>query len=63
MVLDDKDLEQVIGGTSIPYHVKSGDTLEKLAQKFHCTVEEICSWNNISDPNKIAIDQKLIFKF
>lgn len=63
MILEDKDLENVMGGTQIPYIVKSGDTLGKLIEKFHCTLEEVCQWNNISDPNKLSEGQKLIFKF
>ncbi|MBQ2173506.1 MAG: LysM peptidoglycan-binding domain-containing protein [Alphaproteobacteria bacterium] len=35
----------------------------KLAEKFHCTVEDICKWNDIKNPDQIQVDQKLIFKF
>lgn len=63
MILEDKDLENVIGGTQIPYIVKSGDTLGKLAEKFHCTLEEACKWNDITNPNQLQIGQKLVFKF
>ena len=37
--LKDKDLENVIGGSKIPYIVESGDTLDIIAKKFSCTVE------------------------
>lgn len=63
MVINDELLENVTGGTKIPYRVKSGDTLGKLADTFNCTVEDICKWNNIKDPDKIDVDQLLIFKF
>lgn len=59
----ENQLDGVTGGTIIPYLVKQGDTLDKLAKKFHCTVDDICEWNEIKNPNLIAVGQKLIFKF
>ena len=61
--LSDEDLEIVNGGTQIPYIIKSGDTLGVLSTKFNCSVEDICKWNDIKDPNKINAGQKLIFKY
>lgn len=61
--INDENLEHVSGGTIIPVIVKQGDTLEKYAKKFGCTVEDICGWNDIKDPNMIYVGQKLIFKF
>lgn len=61
--LSNDDLEFINGGSKIPYLVQSGDTLGELAKKFHCSVEEICKWNNIIDPNVIDVNQLLIFKF
>ena len=49
--------------TYIPYIVQQGDTLGALAKKFHCTIEEACKWNDITNPNQLQIGQKLIFKF
>ncbi len=34
-----------------------------LVKKFHCTIEEACRWNDITNPNQLQIGQKLIFKF
>lgn len=59
----DEELKGITGGTIIPVIVKRGDTLEKYAEKFKCTVEDICKWNDIKDPNMIYVGQKLIFKF
>ncbi len=59
----DKDLEQVIGGSKIPYLIQKGDTLSAIARDFKVSVDDICKWNNISDPNKIEVGQKLIIKF
>lgn len=61
--IDNNQLNNVTGGTKIPYIVQTGDTLSALAEKFHCTIDDICKWNNIDDPNKIDKGQKLIFKF
>ena len=63
MKLTENELNGVHGGSRIPYIVKDGDTLGALAEKFHCTVEDICKWNQIKDPNKIDVNQKLIIKF
>ncbi len=61
--INDTELETISGGSIIPYLVKSGDTLGALSKKFNCSIEDICKWNNITDPNKIEVNQKLIFKF
>lgn len=61
--INDLNLTFVYGGSKIPYIVQKGDTLSELAQKFNCSVEDICKWNNIENPNKIEIGQKIIFKF
>lgn len=63
VALDDELLENVIGGSKIPYLVQPGDTLGKLSEKFHCSIEQVCRWNNIEDPNVIDVNQLLIFKF
>lgn len=61
--MTEEELKDVRGGTRIVISVEWGDTLGKLAEKFHCTVEDICKWNNIEDPNKIQEGQKLEFRF
>ena len=61
--LTEQELNNVTGGTKIPYLIKQGDTLDALATKFHCTVDDICKWNGIKDPNIIFVGQRLIFKF
>lgn len=42
------------------YTVVSGDTLSEIAERFHTTVKQLQSWNNISDPNKIKVGQRII---
>ena len=61
--LEDDVLEAVSGGTVIPYIVNPGDTVESIAKKFHCTVEQICRWNNIRNTQTIRAGQKLIIRF
>ena len=41
------------------YTVVSGDTLSGIAARFGVTVSQLCSWNNISNPNKIYVGQVL----
>ena len=43
--------------------MQEGDTIEVLAKRFGCTIEDVCKWNHISDPNKISVNQKLVFKY
>ncbi len=61
--LSDEVLEEVVGGTKIPYIVRPMDTIESIAERFHCTVEQICRWNNIRNPQEIKAKQKLIIRF
>lgn len=43
--------------TTTTYTVQSGDTLSGIAQRYGVTVQELCDWNNISDPNLIYVGQ------
>ena len=61
--LNDEVLQDVSGGTQIPYIVAPGDTLEEIAKKFHCTVEQLCRWNNIRNPLDLKAGQKLVIRF
>ncbi|MFS0561108.1 LysM peptidoglycan-binding domain-containing protein, partial [Terribacillus sp. 179-K 1B1 HS] len=50
------------GGSTRPtttYTVKSGDNLSSIAQRFGMTLSEIISLNNITNPDKLQIGQKL----
>jgi LysM repeat protein len=45
------------------YHViKKGDTLYSIAKANGTTLEQICTWNGITDPNKIFLGQKIRVK-
>jgi len=59
----DNELDQVTGGTTIPYTVQPGDTLNAIAQKFSVSTEQLIRWNNIQDPNMLQIGTALQIKF
>lgn len=44
------------------YTIQSGDTLSEIAAKYNTTVSQLCSWNNISNPNKIYAGNKIRVK-
>lgn len=42
------------------YHtVQKGESLGRIAAKYHTTIEKIMEWNHLSNPDKIAEGQKL----
>ena len=45
--------------TDITYVVAKGDTLSAIAKKYNTTYQELASYNNISDPNKIYVGQEI----
>lgn len=63
----EKELKAFGGKTNISsrsssgstYTVKKGDTLSKIAKAEGVSVANLQSWNNIKDPNKIKVGQKL----
>jgi LysM repeat protein len=61
--LKDDNLENITGGTIIPYLIEAGDTLAAIAKKFNCTVEELQRWNKIENIDKIDVGQKLVIKY
>ena len=57
--LNDEDLNDVDGGTVIPYKIQPGDTLGAVANKFHVSLEQLIRWNNIQNPNLVTVGQQL----
>ncbi|MBN1684410.1 MAG: LysM peptidoglycan-binding domain-containing protein [Gammaproteobacteria bacterium] len=51
---------QTVNSKRTTYRVKTGDTLESIARKYHTTVDDITRWNNISDQNHLKLDQILV---
>jgi LysM repeat protein len=41
------------------YEVQPGDTLSKIAARFGTTADEIARLNNLADPNRISVGQRL----
>ena len=78
MALNEKELNEVSGGYGpwqqyakgtyvnygqyIVYTVVGGDVLSGIAIRFGVTVQQICQWNNIKNPNLIYPGQVLIIK-
>jgi len=49
------------GGPAQPqfYVVEKGDTLNRIAQKFGHTWQEVASWNNMTDPNQLSVGEQI----
>ena len=62
-MINDSQLNEVSGGTKIPYVVVSGDTLSAIAQKNNVSLADLMRWNNIQDPNLIRVGQQLVLKY
>ena len=63
IAMNDDLMDQVTGGSILPYRVQAGDTLGAIAKKYNVTVEQLMAWNGIKDPNYLAIGQVLKIKF
>ena len=46
-------------GNTIYHTIQKGESLGKIAEKYHTTVQKVMEWNNISNPDKIVEGQKL----
>lgn len=54
-----KLVNKKLGVDSVRYTVKYGDTLEKIAQKYNTTINDIVRKNNIPNPDLIYVGQVL----
>jgi nucleoid-associated protein YgaU len=48
------------GAAAAVYVVKSGDTLARIAKAHGTTAEEIAKANNLADPDRLKVGQKLL---
>ena len=62
IAMNDELMDQVTGGSILPYRVQPGDTLGAIAKKYHVTLEQLMAWNNIKDPNYLVVGQQLKIK-
>lgn len=63
VAMNDEQMDQVTGGTILPYRVQPGDSLSVIAKKYNVTVEQLTKWNNIQDPSVLTVGQQLKIKF
>ena len=64
LAIEDEQLDQVTGGTVLPYIVLAGDSLMSIAKRFHVSVEQLCRWNKIPDKEDVLeVGKKLVVKF
>ena len=61
--LNDVELKETVGGAGqsrwITYTILRGDTLAKIASRYHVTVGKLVQWNNILDPDRIKAGNRL----
>ncbi|MEH2069615.1 MAG: peptidoglycan DD-metalloendopeptidase family protein [Nostoc sp.] len=50
----------IASSTKAAYEVKPGDTLAAIASKYNTSVSELVKVNNLSNPNQLQINQKLV---
>ena len=63
IILNDEQMDEITGGTILPYRVEKNDTLEKIALKYHVSVELLMKWNDIDDPGVLRAGMLLKVKF
>ena len=61
--LSDESLRGVNAGTKIPYAIQPNDTLEMIASKFNCSVEQLCKWNKLDKDTPLQVNKTLFIKF
>ena len=61
--MNDEQLDEVTGGSILPYRVQPGDSLNVIAKKYNVTIEQLVQWNNIKDPSMLTVGQQLKIKF
>ena len=69
--LSDDQMDQVTGGTSIPYYVKAGDTVQSIVDAYNAdktddkkiTPAQFAGWNKIDPNTPLTAGATLVFKF
>ena len=63
VAMNDELMNEVTGGSVLPYVVQAGDTLGALAKKYNVTLEQLMKWNNIKNPDILTVGKHLVIKF
>ena len=61
--LNENEMAEAAGGARqarwISYTIVRGDTITKIANRYHVTKSQLIQWNNIADLDKIVAGHKL----
>ena len=62
-IMNEDQLDEITGGTILPYRVKVGDNLADVAKKYNVTEDQLMKWNNIEEGGVLTVGQLLKVKF
>ena len=62
-IMNEEMLDEVTGGTILPYRVKKGENLADVAKKYNVTVDQLRKWNNTGEDGGLTVGQLLKVKF
>ena len=62
-IMNEDQLDEITGGTILPYRVKAGDNLADVAKKYNVTVDQLMKWNNIEEGGVLTVGQLLKVMF
>lgn len=63
IIMNDEQMDQVTGGTILPYRVQPGDSLADIAKRYHVTVDQLMKWNNLKEGSILSVGQLIKVKF
>ena len=63
VMMSDEQMDQISGGSILPYRVQAGNSIEAIAKKYNVTVDQLKKWNNLGDTSTLAVGQQLRIKF
>ena len=61
--MNDEQMDQITGGTILPYRVQPGDSLDDIARKYNVTPDQLIKWNNLQGVSALQVGQQLKIKF
>ena len=63
IIMNEDQLDEITGGTILPYRIKAGDSLADIEKKYNVTVDQLMKWNNIEEGGVLTVGQLLKVKF